>query len=77
MFYQYFLKLSIVLVEFYNLLLLFIAADLIQLIRKHRLYFLNAKAAAVRASIFTTLFAIANVVEVVGAQSFDAAIKYH
>jgi hypothetical protein len=38
---------------------------------------LNAKAAAVRASIFTTLFAIANVVEVVGAQSFDAAIKYH
>ena len=77
MFYQYFLKLSIVLVEFYNLLLLFIAAGLIQLFRKHRLYFLNAKAAAVRASIFTTLFAIANVVEVVGAHSFDTAIKYH
>jgi hypothetical protein len=38
---------------------------------------LNAKAAAVRASIFTTLFAIANVVEVVGAHSFDTAIKYH
>ena len=77
MFYQYLLKLSIVLVEFHNLLVLSIAAGLIQLIHKHRLYFLNAKAAAVRASIFTTLFAIANVVEVVGAQSFDAAIKYH
>ena len=77
MFYQYLLKLSIVLVEFHNLLLLSIAAGLIQLIHKHRLYFLNAKAAAVRASIFTTLFPIANVVEVVGAQSFDAAIKYH
>jgi hypothetical protein len=77
MFYQYLLKLSIVLVDFHNLLVLSIAAGLIQLIHKHRLYFLNAKAAAVRASIFTTLFAIANVVEVVGAQSFDAAIKYH